>query len=219
MPVTVPRGTKLPSPTLNRSAAGTAAAAGNLPAYSRAGYAADRGTCPPHRSADPGLTLARPGAPSRFDDHLGPPPLCGRGCQSPEYCRVWLSRCEPCTRRMALSGQFDCVTGRACCIAPALPSSRISSEERPSSASNVSESAPGGRDGDWMAPGVLVNRGAGAGWMTPSCSTNVPRARLCGWSGASMSESTGAKQTSLPSRSSHHSARVFCLKSAESRSR
>lgn len=77
--MTIPRGTKLPSPTLNRSAAATAAAARNLPAYSRAGYAAERDTCPPHRSADPGLTLARPGAPSRFDDHLGPSPAVWSG--------------------------------------------------------------------------------------------------------------------------------------------
>ena len=34
--------------------------------------------------------------------------------------------------------------------------------------------------GDWIAPGVLENLGAGAGWVTPSTRTKASRATLCG---------------------------------------
>ena len=65
---------------------------------------------------------------------------------------------------------------------------------------------------------MRLKRGAGAGWTTPSTSTKVSRARLWGWAGASPSESTGAKHTSLPSMISHHSSRVFVRKMAANRS-
>ena len=51
----------------------------------------------------------------------------------------------------------------------------------------------------------------GAGCMTPSTSTKVSRATLCGCSSASLIVSTGAKQTSVPSMIAHHSSRVFVL--------
>ena len=52
------------------------------------------------------------------------------------------------------------------------------------------------------------NRGAGRGCTSPSFSTNTPRARRCGCSGASLSFTTGATQASVPSNSSVHSAWV-----------
>ena len=63
-------------------------------------------------------------------------------------------------------------------------------------------------------PGVREKRGAGAGCTTPSSSTNV-RARAIVRMRRRLGErSTGAKQASLPSSSSHHSSRVFVLERA-----
>ena len=62
-----------------------------------------------------------------------------------------------------------------------------------------------------MAASVRLKRGDGAGCMMPSTSTKVLRALLCGCSGASKIDSTGAKQTSVPSMISRHSSRVFAL--------
>ena len=56
---------------------------------------------------------------------------------------------------------------------------------------------------------LLWDLGAGAGWITPSNSTKVFRATLCACLGASSRSSTGAKQTSVASMISHHSAWVF----------
>jgi hypothetical protein len=55
---------------------------------------------------------------------------------------------------------------------------------------------------------VRLKRGAGAGCTTPPTFAKVPRATLCGCAGASSQSSTGAKQASLPSSSTHHSSRV-----------
>jgi len=50
-----------------------------------------------------------------------------------------------------------------------------------------------------VGPAAGEKRGAAAGWITPSRASNVPRARLCGCSGASAIVSTGATQASPPS--------------------
>lgn len=55
---------------------------------------------------------------------------------------------------------------------------------------------------------IPFERGAGAGCVTPSISMKVLRAMLCGCAGASSMSSTGAKQMSVPSMRSTHSARV-----------
>ena len=52
----------------------------------------------------------------------------------------------------------------------------------------------------------------------PATSTKVPRATLWGCSTASGMANTGAKQTSVPSISSHHSARDLVRKMAANRS-
>ena len=65
---------------------------------------------------------------------------------------------------------------------------------------------------------VRLNRGAGAGWVTPPCSTKVPRSTLWGWAAASLIVRTGAKQTSVCSMISHHSSRVLPRKISVSRS-
>ena len=62
-----------------------------------------------------------------------------------------------------------------------------------------------------IAEGVREKRGAGAGCMMPSTSTKILRSAMCGCFGASDSDSTGAKQTSVPSMIAHHSARVLAL--------
>src|ERR1700712_1661512 len=62
-----------------------------------------------------------------------------------------------------------------------------------------------------IADGVREKRGAGAGWVMPSTSTKILRSAMCGCFGASDSDSTGAKQTSVPSMIAHHSARVLLL--------
>ena len=46
---------------------------------------------------------------------------------------------------------------------------------------------------------LRLKRGAGAGCVTPSISTYVPRALRWGCSGASFKFNTGAKQDSVPS--------------------
>jgi len=58
---------------------------------------------------------------------------------------------------------------------------------------------------------VRLNRGAGAGCTMPSTLTKELRARLCGWSGASKIDNTGAKHTSVPSMIWTHSAWVLPL--------
>src|SRR3982075_1489664 len=65
-----------------------------------------------------------------------------------------------------------------------------------------------------IAEGVREKRGAGAGCTTPSTSTKILRSAMCGCFGASDSDSTGAKQTSVPSMIAHHSARGLDLNTA-----
>src|SRR5690606_30239472 len=48
--------------------------------------------------------------------------------------------------------------------------------------------SPGAGIGPGGPAGVAENRGAGAGWITPSTSTKVPRSTRCGWRGASVIE-------------------------------
>ena len=72
--------------------------------------------------------------------------------------------------------------------------------------------SPGCAGTSGTAGGVRLKRGAGAGCGKPATSTNVWRCTMCGWRVASSIESTGAKQTSEPSISAHHSSRVFVRK-------
>jgi hypothetical protein len=87
----------------------------------------------------------------------------------------------------------------ALAIAPHARSRSKSGALKPQSRSASSVCSPGRAGGRWIALGVRLNRGAGAGWITPFSSTKVARWRLCGWRGASSMLSKGAKQTSLPS--------------------
>ena len=70
--------------------------------------------------------------------------------------------------------------------------------------------------GSRIAEGVREKRGAGAGCVTPWRLTKIFRAALCGCSGASAMVRIGAKQTSVPSMSLHHSARVLDLNTSTS---
>src|SRR4029078_2673695 len=90
--------------------------------------------------------------------------------------------------------------------------SEISWVENPQSRSTASLCSPALGGGACTAPGVRLKRGAGAGCVTPSTSTKVLRSALWGWRGASSRSRIGAKQTSLPSMTLHHSACVFDLK-------
>ena len=76
-----------------------------------------------------------------------------------------------------------------------------------------------GRPGSGARRLVREKRGAGAGWSTPSNSTTVSRALMCGCSAASLIVSTGAKQASRASRSAHHSSRGLDRNSSVNRSR
>ena len=71
--------------------------------------------------------------------------------------------------------------------------------------------SPGSAGALLMVDAVREKRGAGAGWVTPSRSTKVPRAARCGWAGASARGTTGATQASVPSKTSAHSACVRSL--------
>ena len=64
-----------------------------------------------------------------------------------------------------------------------------------------------GGGGPYLALGVLLKRGAGAGCVMPSISTSVPRARTCGCCAASRSVCTGATQTSSSASRAHQSSR------------
>ena len=75
-------------------------------------------------------------------------------------------------------------------------------------------SAPGTDGGPAIRPGVRLNRGDGAGCVTPPWLSNVPLAALCGCPAASSIRSTGATHASVPSKSSAHSARVRVSKTA-----
>src|SRR4051812_5687555 len=75
-----------------------------------------------------------------------------------------------------------------------------------------SPTVTGGRATD----GVRENRGAGAGWVAPSCWMNTSRATMCGCFVASDIVSTGAKQTSVPSMIADHSSRLLVLNPAVS---
>src|SRR5207253_5101109 len=59
--------------------------------------------------------------------------------------------------------------------APASTSLATSSEERPQSRRAASVCSPGAGGGPAMSAPVRLNLGAGAGWTTPSRSTNVCR--------------------------------------------
>ena len=61
--------------------------------------------------------------------------------------------------------------------------SRCARHRRPQSARISRECCPGWAGGVPIAAGVRLNRGAGAGCIRPSTSTNVPRAALCGMDG------------------------------------
>src|SRR4029453_10620602 len=98
--------------------------------------------------------------------------------------------------------------------APASRSFATLSGSSPHSVSTSSVCCPACDGGRCTPPGVFEKRGAGAGCTTPLSSTKVPRSALCGWFGASDSESTGAKHTSVCSMISHHSSRVLVLKIA-----
>ena len=95
---------------------------------------------------------------------------------------------------------------------------RCGRASKPASASTSSVCWPAWAGGARISPGVRLNRGAGPGWVMPATSTNVPRSTLCGCSTASGMASTGAKHTSVPSMSSHHSSRVLVRKMPASRS-
>src|SRR5690349_8285368 len=84
--------------------------------------------------------------------------------------------------------------------APRSCRSVISAGVRPRPASTSLVLLPGRTGGDGWPLGVRPNRGAGAGWMTPPTSMNVPRAALCGWAGASPGLTTGATQASEPAK-------------------
>ncbi len=92
--------------------------------------------------------------------------------------------------------------------------SAISSSEKPASLNTSLVWLPGLGGGDGTPAVVRLNRGAGAGCITPSISTNVPRSALCGCLGASSKLRTGAKQISVASIISHHWSRVFVLNNA-----
>jgi hypothetical protein len=77
-------------------------------------------------------------------------------------------------------------------MAPAARSSAMRSLATPQSARASSVCCPGQVGGPWMAPGVRLKRGDGAGCGTPSTSTNVPRATLWSSRAASLIVSTGA---------------------------
>ena len=71
------------------------------------------------------------------------------------------------------------------------PACTSSARSRSSSSRSARVWSPGSAGGDGADAAVRENRGAGAGCTTPSTVTNVPRARLCGWFGASASPRTG----------------------------
>lgn len=102
---------------------------------------------------------------------------------------------------------------------PASRRSFTSAGENPQPVRTSSVCAPRSGADELTSGGVRLNRGAGAGWRTPSTSTKARRATACGCSGASAIDSTGAKQTSVPSITRHHSSRVLVLKAAVSRRR
>src|SRR4051812_16621194 len=63
--------------------------------------------------------------------------------------------------------------------------SKASTSAMPHAARAARVPVPGAEGGWPRVAGVREKRGAGAGWTTPWCSTYVPRAARCGWSGAS----------------------------------
>ena len=85
-------------------------------------------------------------------------------------------------------------------------------DENPHSFNPDSVSSPNAGAFLGMAGGVRLNLGTGAGCTTPSMVTKLFRLLLWGCAGAYSKESTGAKQTSDPSKISHHCARVLVLK-------
>ncbi len=89
----------------------------------------------------------------------------------------------------------------------------------PQAASASRVCSPGRAGGASRVGAVREKRGAGAGWVTPSRSTKVPRAARCGWCGASARGTTGATQASVPSKTSAHSACVFSRNRALSAAR
>ena len=76
----------------------------------------------------------------------------------------------------------------------------------------ASDSSSGSR----TIEGVLENRGAGAGCMTPWRVRKTPRDTMCSCREDSVIVKTGAKQTSVPSMILHHSSRVLLLKTSAS---
>ena len=68
------------------------------------------------------------------------------------------------------------------------------------------------RGGCLTSLSVLENLGAGAGCLIPATSIKVFLSTLCLLFKDSSRERTGAKQTSLPVKISHHSSLLFFLK-------
>lgn len=138
----------------------------------------------------------------------------GRGCALQDDA----SRAEP-SPRLRVAGGLD-RRDRGYHVAPRLwlglvllntPRARHASTSRGESQSfsaSSTVSGAAGLGGVGFPVGVPLKRGAGAGCTTPSTSTKLPRSLKCACPDASANESTGAKQTSVPSSSAHHSARV-----------
>ena len=83
-------------------------------------------------------------------------------------------------RALATADGRDDRVGRRQAIAPDARRDSTSAAAKPQSASTSSVCWPGHAGGRWIAPGVRLNRGAGAGWSSPCSSTIVPRAWMCG---------------------------------------
>ncbi len=96
------------------------------------------------------------------------------------------------------------------CDRPRAEASRASTSAMPqaASASRVSCPALAGRRRGRASASVREKRGAGAGWVIPSRSTNVPRAARCGCSKASLSGRTGRRRRPSAAKTSTHSAWV-----------
>src|SRR5487761_779807 len=98
------------------------------------------------------------------------------------------------------SGRHAALPGAACGAAAAA---------RHRAAIAAGSSCPRAGGGATGAACVAENRGAGAGWSTPSRVTRAPRAARSGWSAAPRRPSTGATQASEPEKTRVHSACVL----------
>ncbi len=94
----------------------------------------------------------------------------------------------------------------------------ISLSEKPQSLSTSAVCSPSLAAPRVTSGRVRLKRGAGAGCSMPLMRMKLWRAVAWGCLRDSSRERTGAKQESLPSNTSHHSCRVFVLKSTAKRS-